>query len=196
MPLERAFERVLIVSHNDKIKDYIAEILPPDEYGIDALVTSASQAGRLLAETEFDIVIINTPLPDEFGTDLALTLSEGNSGVLLLVKNDYFDQICYKVENYGIFTLLKPVSPSSLYGAVKLLTAMRMRLTKMESKNKSLQEKMASIRTVNRAKWLLIEHLCMTEKDAHRYIEKQAMDTRLSREEIAENIIRTYDKQF
>ena len=33
----------------------------------------------------------------------------------------------------------------------------------------------------------------MTEKDAHYYIEKQAMDTRLSRKEVAENIIRTYD---
>ena len=53
---------------------------------------------------------------------------------------------------------------------------------------------MADIRTVNRAKWLLIENLGMTEKDAHYYIEKQAMDTRMSRREVAVGIIRTYDK--
>ena len=47
---------------------------------------------------------------------------------------------------------------------------------------------------VNRAKWLLIENLNMTEKDAHHYIEKQSMDTRFTRREIAENIVRTYDK--
>ena len=64
----------------------------------------------------------------------------------------------------------------------------------MEKKNKTLQEKMADIRVVNRAKWLLIEHLNMTERDSHYYIEKQAMDTRLSRREVAEHIIRTYDK--
>ena len=71
---------------------------------------------------------------------------------------------------------------------------MSARLAKMERKNKTLQEKMADIRTVNRAKWLLIENLNMTERDAHYYIEKQAMDMRLSRHEVAENIIRTYDK--
>ena len=53
---------------------------------------------------------------------------------------------------------------------------------------------MEDIRVVNRAKWLLIEHLSMTEQDAHYYIEKQAMDTRLSRREVAEHIIRTYDQ--
>ena len=43
-------------------------------------------------------------------------------------------------------------------------------------------------------KWLLIENLKMSESDAHYYIEKQAMDTRLSRREVAQGIIRTYDK--
>ena len=56
-----------------------------------------------------------------------------------------------------------------------------------------MQEKMTDIRTINRAKWLLIENLNMSENDAHRYIEKQAMDTRSTRREVAEGIIRTYD---
>ena len=80
-----------------------------------------------------------------------------------------------------------------IYGAIKLLTAMSSKLGKMEKRNRTLQEKMEDIRAVNRAKWLLIENLKMTEKDAHYYVEKQAMDTRLSRKEVAENIIRTYD---
>ena len=51
---------------------------------------------------------------------------------------------------------------------------------------------MNEIRIVNRAKWLLIGELKMTEPDAHRYIEKQAMDRCVSRCQIAEEIIRTY----
>ena len=51
---------------------------------------------------------------------------------------------------------------------------------------------MEEIRLVNRAKWILIQHLKMNESDAHRYIEKRAMDTCVSRREIAENIIKTY----
>ena len=34
----------------------------------------------------------------------------------------------------------------------------------------------------------------MHEQEAHYYIEKQAMDMRLSRREVAEHIIRTYDQ--
>ena len=48
------------------------------------------------------------------------------------------------------------------------------------------------IEEANRAKWHLIECLSMTETEAHRYIEKQAMDLRISKREVAENIIKTY----
>ena len=190
----RTQHRVLIVSAVEKIYEYITEILPPGEFSPILRAASAGEAKRMLVSDEADIVIINTPLPDEFGTELALDLSGGTAGVLLLVKNDYFDQVCYKVEREGVLTVGKPSSRQTLYGAVKLAAAMSARLAKMERKNKTLQEKMADIRTVNRAKWLLIENLNMTEKDAHYYIEKQAMDMRLSRHEVAENIIRTYDK--
>lgn len=186
--------RVLVVSAVEKIYEYITEILPPGEFSPIMRAASAGEAKRMLVSDEADIVIINTPLPDEFGTELALDLSGGTAGVLLLVKNDYFDQVCYKVEREGVLTVGKPSSRQTLYGAVKLAAAMSARLAKMERKNKTLQEKMADIRTVNRAKWLLIENLNMTERDAHYYIEKQAMDMRLSRHEVAENIIRTYDK--
>ena len=56
----------------------------------------------------------------------------------------------------------------------------------------SIEEKMEEIRLVNRAKWLLIENLKMTESDAHHYIEKQAMDRCSSKKEIALGIIKTY----
>ena len=88
--------RVLIVSAVEKIYEYITEILPPGEFSPILRAASAGEAKRMLVSDEADIVIINTPLPDEFGTELALDLSGGTAGVLLLVKNDYFDQVCYK----------------------------------------------------------------------------------------------------
>ena len=51
---------------------------------------------------------------------------------------------------------------------------------------------MEQIRLVNRAKWILIRELKMSEPDAHRYIEKQAMDRCVSRGDIARDIIKTY----
>lgn len=194
MPAGKMKYQVLVVSSSDKIHDYITDLLPPNEYDRVIRVHDAGEARRNMLNSSADIVIINTPLPDEFGIDLALDLSDGIAGVMLLVKNELRDQTCYKVEDSGVLTIGKPSTKQIIYSGVKLLTAMTAKLAKMERKNKTLQEKMADIRTVNRAKWLLIENLNMTEKDAHYYIEKQAMDTRLSRREVAENIIRTYDK--
>ena len=185
--------RVLIAGANDRTFDSLRELLPPDSYEPPLRAGSAGEAKRMLLETDVDLVILNAPLRDEFGTQLALNLAQDNLCVLMLVPAESFDAVCYKVEDEGILTLSKPVSRSGLLGAIKLLTAMRGKLRKLDRQNQALQEKMQDIRTINRAKWLLIEHKRMTENEAHYYIEKQAMDMRLSRREVAENIIRTYD---
>ena len=185
--------RVLIAGANDRTFDSLRELLPPDSYEPPLRAGSAGEAKRMLLETDVDLVIMNAPLRDEFGTQLALNLAQDNLCVLMLVPAESFDAVCYKVEDEGILTLSKPVSRSGLLGAIKLLTAMRGKLRKLDRQNQALQEKMQDIRTVNRAKWLLIEIKRMTENEAHYYIEKQAMDMRLSRREVAENIIRTYD---
>ena len=52
---------------------------------------------------------------------------------------------------------------------------------------------MNEVRIINRAKCCLIEYLKMTEPQAHRYIEKQAMDLRQTKREIAESILKTYE---
>ena len=185
--------RVLIAGANDRTFDSLRELLPPDSYEAPLRAGSAGEVKRMLLETDVELVILNAPLRDEFGTQLALNLSRDNLCVLMLVPAESFDAVCYKVEDEGILTLSKPVSRSGLLGAIKLLTAMRGKLRKLDRQNQALQEKMQDIRTVNRAKWLLIEIKRMTENEAHYYIEKQAMDMRLSRREVAENIIRTYD---
>ena len=193
MAMAKRKYRVLVAGSGDKIFDYISEMLPRTGYEPVLRASDAGEVRRMLLDSPVDIVIINTPLSDDFGVELALDLAESATGVLLLVKNELFEQVCDKVEDSGVLTLGKPMSRQGFYSAVKLITAMTARLSKMEKVNRTLQEKMADIRVVNRAKWLLIEHHHMKEQDAHYFIEKQAMDTRLSRREVAENIIRTYD---
>ena len=185
--------RVLVAGANDKLGESIAALLPKNEYEPPVFAASVGEIRRLALESTMDLVVLNTPLKDEFGTRLALDLADYNIAVLLMVQGDVFDQVCYKVEDYGVLTLAKPVSRQSFYTAVKLLTAMRAKMLRMEKKNQALQEKMQDIRTINRAKWLLITNLQMTEDEAHYHIEKKAMNTRLSRREAAEEIIRTYD---
>lgn len=108
------------------------------------------------------------------------------------MKRELHNEIHDKVVEYGIFTLAKPTSKPTLLQALKWMESGRERLRQFEKKSLSVDEKMAEIRLVNRAKWLLISELKMNEPDAHRYIEKQAMDRCISRKIVAEEIIKTY----
>lgn len=112
----------------------------------------------------------------------------------MLVKSEFYDQICNKVESQGILLVSKPSTKQALSQALHLLAATRMRIRRLEEKAQTLEAKMKEIRLINRAKWLLIDQLKMSESDAHRYIEKTAMDRCVKKSEVAESIIRTYDE--
>ena len=109
-----------------------------------------------------------------------------------MVKNDLFNDIYAKVISYGVITLSKPTNLQIVAQNLRILCATRERLRQMEAKQATVEEKIEEMRLVNRAKWLLIECLGMTEPEAHRYIEKQSMDERISKREVAENIIKAY----
>ena len=188
--------RVLVAGGNEKLCELLSEILPRNEYEFLVPAKTAGEVRRLTMDRSVDLVILNAPLKDEFGVQLAQDLAENNMGVLLLTGSDVFEQVSYRVEQSGVITLAKPTTKQSMYIALRALTALRSKLLQMEQKTKALQQKVADIHTVNHAKWLLIQHDNMTENEAHRFIEKQAMDMRLSRREVAESIIRTYDMGF
>ena len=185
--------RILLAGGNDRMCELLSELLPRSGYEPVLRVSSAGELRRKMLDLQVDIVIINAPLKDEFGTQAALDAAADNLAVMLLVPGETLEQITYQVEDEGIITLGKPVNKQIVYTAVKMLSALRAGLLRMEKKNRALQDKMTDIRTLNRAKWLLIEQHRMTEVQAHHYIEKQAMDMRLSSREVAESIIRTYD---
>ena len=189
---ERTYS-VLLVSASEKFNTTIMPLLPTTDYWPVNTAKSVGEAQRRLLEESYDIVLINAPLPDDFGMQLAIdTCSNSGAGVLLLVKNEHFSEIDAKVVTYGVMTLSKPTSLQMIAQSLRVLCATRERLRQMEAKQVTVEEKIEEIRLVNRAKWMLIECLSMAEADAHRYIEKQAMDLRISKREVAENIIKTY----
>ncbi|WP_302381190.1 ANTAR domain-containing response regulator [Anaerotignum lactatifermentans] len=193
MSLKERVYSVLVISAKEKFNASLQSLLPESKYAPVQMVSSVSLAKRVLLERSFDFVFINTPLPDDFGTRFAIEIS-GNKGtvILLLVRNEVYEEVCDKVTEYGILTLPKPASKQMVAHTLNFMAGIRERLRKLEKKSLSMEEKMKEIRLVNRAKWVLIDELKMSEADAHRYIEKQAMDRCVSRREIAEEIISTY----
>lgn len=186
---------VMVVSTTDKAFEFFQTILPKNQFDPVFSVHSAGEAKRTLLEKPVDLVVINAPLSDEMGTELAIDLSESeHCGVLMMVKGDVYDQVTYKVEPYGVLTLARPCTSQQVFQSMKLLLATRQRIKALEEKTASLEEKMNEIRLVNRAKGLLMENLKFTEQEAHRYLEKAAMDNCEKKSVIAQNIINTYGK--
>lgn len=187
-------ESVLLVSSSEKAGESLTQLLRTASYGDITELRSGTAARRALLDASFDLILINTPLSDEFGHELSITAAQsGSAGVILIVKSELADDVSAKVEEFGILVVPKPVGRALFYQALKLISATRRRILNLKQENVKLQKKIEEIRLVDRAKCVLIQHLHFTEAQAHRYIEKQAMDLRVTRREVAENILKTYE---
>ena len=189
MPPEKRCFSVLVVSGKKQNIALLSAMLDPSVYRPVDSALSAGEAKRKMLRSAYDILIIDPPLPDEFGSDFAVdATASSHSGILMTVRSDLFEPTCAKVENAGVLTLAKTVSKKDFHLALKLITATSARLLNEEKKARKLQDKLEEIKLVSRAKFILMEKMRMTEPEAHRFIEKEAMDSRRTRKEVAQSI--------
>lgn len=187
-------DSVLVVSGTAQGCAQLTELLKNSGNWQFVCASSGAEARRNLIDRDYALVVVNTPLPDEFGHELAATAADtGTAGVLLLVKAELADELAARVEEHGVLTVSKSISRPLFHQALKLACTVRQRVLGLRTENNRLQEKIEEIRLVDRAKCALIQYLGMTEPQAHRYIEKQAMDLRCSRREIAQTLLKTYE---
>ncbi|MDD4840213.1 MAG: ANTAR domain-containing protein [Clostridia bacterium] len=187
-------QSILIVSSAEKSLSFFQDILSQTQYEEITAVKTCGEARRLLIERTFDLCIINAPLCDEFGQTFATSIIEEKvNQVILIVRDELYDEISSKVEECGVLTISKPVSRAVFWTALKLANASFNKLHRLKNENSNLNRKIEDISIVNRAKLVLIDYLGMSEEQAHKHIEKQAMDMRTTRANIARNILKTYE---
>ncbi len=193
MGLQQQLYSVLVVSASENFNSALLSLLPVSLCGPIRCVGAVSAARRLLNERDFDLVIINSPLTDDVGAGFAVDLCNTDGTVpLFIARADILEGLRGKFISAGVFAVPKPLPQQSVTLALEWMMSARERLRRAETKTLSVEEKMAEIRLVNRAKWLLITELKMDEAQAHRFIEKRAMDRCISRRAVAEEIIKTY----
>ena len=193
MELGHAYS-VLVVSASAKFNESVRGLLPERFYWPVTVLTDAAGARRELLENSCDLVVINTPLPDEFGHELcADAVEKTDAGVIFLAKAAAAEQLLTPLSEEGVLLVTKPFSNTFFLQAIQMAAASNHRLLLLRQENQRMQEKLAQVRLVSRAKCCLIELGHMTEAEAHRYIEKKAMDTRRDRAEVAQEILDSYD---
>lgn len=188
---------VLVVTGTEKGASAISDMLDKSAFSPISSAFSGSEARRMLLRGDYDLVIINAPLTDEFGHDLAITITDKySSSVIMLVKSQLLDNVSSKVENYGIFTISRPVDRHLFHQLCKIVSANAAKLEKYKKEADKLKARLDEQRIVCKAKCLLVEYLRMSETQAHRYIEKQAMDNRQTKVQVAEDVISNYDPEL
>ena len=189
------YESVLIVSDSTKANEFFASVCEGGILARPVFATGCGEARRRMDQHPFDLLVINAPLRDEFGSELALQAAGQGVGVILLVKQELLDEVCAQVEEGGVYVVPKPFNRGLFLQAVRLVTASQIRLHNLQRKNDELRKRIEVIRLCDRAKCLLIQHLRMSEEDAHHFIEQQAMHRRVGKEEVARDILRSYEEE-
>ena len=187
-------ENALIVSRTKKSIAFFTEMLNAASMKPLAVSKSADEARRLLGERDIDLVIVESPLQDETGEDLARYVASTDvAQVIFVVSGEHVDAVSAVCEDDGVLVLSRPLNKAMFWSALKLAGAAQGRLKRIQSENDKLKRQMEDIRIIHRAKCELIFRHKINEQQAHRLIEKRAMDMRTTRRIVAEGILKSLE---
>ena len=181
--------RVLLVTKDTKLSSLISAMLIQPLFET-CVISDFNEARRRIAERTYNFILAD--YADGAGADFAIDNSDLTSTIMLLTPTELFEQVSYRVEAYGIITLPTPFDQFYFYSMIKTAIAVQYKVQILSSQTTKLKVKMEEIKLTNRAKMLLMQHLNMTEAEAHRYIEKEAMDRGLKKTAVSENIVKMY----
>ena len=187
-----AGRRALVATAGEKGRSQWEKLLQEAGFLEVAFAASGGEARRLLLSGDWEVLVVNAPLPDEFGHQLAMDAADEGTGVLLAVKSEQWEEISEQASSFGVLTLGKPFSRGMFSQAVGLLLASQAKAQRYRAENEKLRQKLEELRIVSRAKCLLVEYLHLNEEEAHKYPERQAMEERKTRRAVAEEILREY----
>jgi len=183
---------ILIVSSSDRFALLVKKSLK--NYITIDIAKSSSFARRYILEKDYSLVVIDSPLPDETGEDLALDITERrDASVMLIAPEEISGFVMENAADHGILVIRKPAPAGQIDKAIRFLSAVQNKIARLKQETRKAEEKLEESRAVNRAKLLLVEKKGFTEESAHKFIGKQAMNRRVSRKRIAQRIIEDLD---
>ena len=191
-------EQILILSGSNESGAALAGFLGDSFRCTPKILASAYQARMALEHNRrTELVIINAPLIDESGVELAKFITqETNANCILLLEQEQAEQLTYLSEQYQVIVLGKPVSKTILFQLIHTIEIAVHRLQRILEENQRLERKIRDMRTIDRAKFLLMQYEGMTEAQAHSYLEKYAMDRRKRKPIVALEIIDRINEKY
>lgn len=159
----------------------------------DVIVTDrVAQAREALPSC--DIIYINLPLEGQDALRFLAELTKlSRLAVVVLARENQLDALEKALEDTQVFILGKPTNKAIIAASVNAAYSLARRMARAHEREEALKRKLDDIKLLDRAKYCLMSYLGMTEPQAHRYIQKQAMDSRITPREVSEEILKTYE---
>ncbi|MBM9460526.1 response regulator [Nocardioides sp. zg-536] len=190
-PTTPASSRTVVIAEDETlIRMDLAEMLAEEGYDVVGQAGDGQRAIELAEELRPDLVILDVKMPVLDGIAAAEAIAGKRiAPVVMLTAFSQRDLVERAREAGAMSYLVKPFSQSDLVPAIEMAVSRFAEISQLEAEVTDLKERLETRKAVDRAKGILQEQLSLSESEAFRWIQKTAMDLRMSMREVAEGVV-------
>jgi AmiR/NasT family two-component response regulator len=182
--------RVLIAEDEALIRLDLAEMLVEEGYDVVGEAGDGEVAVRLAQELRPDLVIMDIKMPVMDGLAAAEKIADERIAPVVILTAFSQRDLVERARAAGAMAyLVKPFQKSDLVPAIEIALSRFAELAALEAEVVSLTERLETRKVVERAKGEMMSKYSMSEPQAFKWIQRTAMDHRLTMREVANRIL-------
>ena len=182
--------RVVIAEDETLIRMDLVEMLGEEGYDVVGQAGDGQRAIELAEELRPDVVILDVKMPVLDGIAAAESIAGRRIAPVVMLTAFSQRELVERAREAGAMSyLVKPFSQTDLVPAIEMALSRYAEIVQLESEVTDLKERLETRKAVDRAKGILQEQLSISEADAFRWIQKTAMDLRMSMREVADGVV-------
>ena len=180
--------RILIAEDETLIRMDLVEMLSESGYEVVGQASNGQEAIDLAKELKPDLAILDVKMPILDGISAATQIIEF-SPVLMLTAFSQKDLIERASDAGAMAYVVKPFTINDLIPAIEISISRHRQMKSLALEVSDLHERLESRKLIDRAKGILMKALNLSEPEAFSWIQRAAMDRRISMKEVAKAVI-------
>ncbi|GEP37200.1 transcriptional regulator [Nocardioides psychrotolerans] len=181
---------VVIAEDETLIRMDLAEMLTEEGYRVVGEAGDGAKAIELAEELKPDLVILDVKMPVLDGIAAAEAIAGKRIAPVVILTAFSQRDLVERARDAGAMAyLVKPFSKTDLLPAIEMAVSRFAELGMLEAEVADLTERLETRKAVDRAKGVLQKQLHLSEPEAFRWIQKTAMDLRLSMRQVSDGVV-------
>ncbi len=182
--------RVVIAEDEALIRLDLAEMLAEEGYDVVGQAGDGQAAVELAEQHRPDLVVLDVKMPKLDGIAAAEQIASQRIAPVVILTAFSQRELVERARDAGAMAyLVKPFTQQDLVPAIEMAVSRFSELAVLEQEVADLHDRLETRKAVDRAKSILQKQLELSEPEAFRWIQKTAMDLRLSMRQVAEGVV-------